>query len=364
MLTIRMRLLESCKRGFVVRRKVCADVWSGKAPFVFLLLLLTFRPTAGQAAGIRDLVVPSNANQPQIVAELWTPCSTPAPEIRIERDGFPTTIRAVRDCVVTRKNLPLVVISHGMFEDRFSHHDTAEALADAGFAVVTLNHTQDSNRDIGGKSADNISSFLVRPIDIKRVIDFLLASPPAGIKIDQPRIGFFGFSRGGYTGLVLAGAQPDFDHLIIQCPPVVFMCQQIRDHKIPAHSPGYEPRIKAYVIADPVNFFPTKSSLREVKTPIQLWSSEYGGMGVRPEEVSALEVHLPVKPEFHRALGAGHLSFDCPCSEDQVKAKSPSVVCTDPKGFDRTAFHKQFDEEVVRFLVEHLRPVRGIPKRQ
>lgn len=67
----------------------------------------------------------------------------------IDRDGFPTTIRAVRNCVVTRKNLPLVLISHGMFEDRFSHHDTAEALADAGFAVVTLNHTEDSNQDIG-----------------------------------------------------------------------------------------------------------------------------------------------------------------------------------------------------------------------
>jgi len=351
MLTIRMRLLGYFKCTFAVGCKAHPYSWSGKARCIFLLMLATFRPTAGQAAGIRDFIIPANNNQPRIVAELWTPCSTPAPERLIDRDGFPTTIRAVRDCVVTRKNLPLILISHGMFEDRFSHHDTAEALADAGFAVVTLNHTQDSNRDIGGKSADDISSFLVRPIDIKRVIDFLLTSPPAGISIDERRIGFFGFSRGGYTGLVLAGAQPNFDHLIIECPAVVFMCQQIRDHKIPAHPPGYEPRIKAYVIADPVNFFPNKSSLRDVKVPIQLWSSEYGGMGVRPEEVSALEMNLPVKPEFHRAIGAGHLSFDCPCSEDQVKASHPSVVCTDPKGFDRTAFHKRSMKRLYGFCV-------------
>lgn len=87
-------------------------------------------------------------------------------------------------------------------------------------------------------------------------------------------------------------------------------------------------------------------------------------MGVRPEDVSALEMNLPVKPEFHRAIGAGHLSFDCPCSEDQVKANPPSVVCTDPKGFDRTAFHKRFDEEVVRFFREHLGPVHAIAKPQ
>src|SRR5438876_8278837 len=194
MLKIRMRLLGYFKRWLVVRREARGYVWFGKVPYVFLLMLVTFRPTAGEAAGIRDVVIPANGNQPRIVAELWTPCSTPAPEMLIDRDGFPTTIRAVRDCVVTRKNLPLVLMSHGMFEDRFSHHDTAEALADAGFAVVAINHTQDSNRDIGGKSADDISAFLVRPIDIKRVLDFLLVSPPAGIRLDQRRLGFFGFS--------------------------------------------------------------------------------------------------------------------------------------------------------------------------
>jgi hypothetical protein len=33
-----------------------------------------------------------------------------------------------------------------MFEDRYSHFDTAEFLADAGFAVVAINHSQDSRK--------------------------------------------------------------------------------------------------------------------------------------------------------------------------------------------------------------------------
>ena len=134
------------KGVLMARREARRSIWSGKAPYVFLLMLVTLRPTTGEAAGIRDFVIPANGDQPRIVAELWTPCSTPAPEMLIDRDGFPTTIRAVRNCVVPGKSLPLVLISHGMFEDRFSHHDTAEALADAGFAVVTFNHTQDSTR--------------------------------------------------------------------------------------------------------------------------------------------------------------------------------------------------------------------------
>src|SRR5215831_12901168 len=119
--------------------------------------LLALAPTVAQAAGIRDVVIPASANQPRIVAELWTPCASPPQAMTIDRDGFPTVIRGVRNCAVTRKNLPFIVISHGMLEDRFSHHDTAEALADAGFAVVTFNHTQDSSDNIHDKSVADIS---------------------------------------------------------------------------------------------------------------------------------------------------------------------------------------------------------------
>jgi len=276
----------------------------------------------------------------------------------VNRGSPPTIIRAVKDCAFPRQSLPLVLISHGMLEDRFSHHDTAEFLADAGFAVVALDHTQDSAINKGGKSVEDISSFLVRPTDIKRVIDLLVMHPPAGLDIDRGRIGFFGFSRGGYTGLVLAGAEPDFDSLVVPCPDVYLMCRQIREHKIPAHAPGYEPRIKAYVIADPVNLFASKSSLRNVKAPVQLWSSEHGGMGIRPDDVSAIAANLPIKPDFHRVAGAGHLSFDCPCSAGQAGALPPILVCTDPPGFDRTEFHRRFNTDVLEFFRESLGHVR------
>ena len=319
-----------------------------------LLVVMALLAVAARAAGIREVEVPADADQPGILAQLWTPCAAPAQELIVDRGSPPTTVRGVKDCTFPQKSLPLVLISHGMLEDRFSHHDTAEFLADAGFAVVALNHTQDSASNTGDKSVEDISSFLVRPIDIKRVIDLLLVHPPVGLDIDRNRIGFFGFSRGGYTGLVLAGAVPDFDSLVIPCPERYLMCRQIKEHKIPAHAPGYEPRIKAYVIADPVNLFPNKSSLRNVKAPVQLWSSELGGMGVRPEDVSAIAMNLPTKPEFHRVAGAGHLSFDCPCSRDQARALPPILVCTDPLDFDRTEFHRKFNTDVLEFFRENL----------
>jgi hypothetical protein len=48
------------------------------------------------------------------------------------------------------------------------------------------------------------------------------------------------------------------------------------------------------------------------------------------------------KPEFHVVHNAGHFAFPSP------------DVCTDAPGFDRVAFHKDFDAQVLRFFHEHL----------
>jgi predicted dienelactone hydrolase len=273
----------------------------------------------------------------------------PASEIVVDGETWPVAIRGVRDCAITQKHLPLIVISHGLFGDRFSHHDTAEFLADAGFAVVSLNHTQDSVLSYNDKSASDISPFLVRPIDIKRVIDSLLDHPQTGLDVDQSRIGFFGFSRGGYTGLVLAGAVPDFHHPAFPCLEKIPLCGEMSDNDIPPHPAGYEPRIKAFVLADPLSFFADKSTLEAVKAPIQLWSSALGGMGVTPANVEAIARDLPIRPEFHRVPNSTHMSFIFPCTRAFAKT-NPPLVCADPPGFHRTAFHTQFNAEVLRFF--------------
>ena len=112
--------------------------------------------------------------------------------------------------------LPLVVVSHGKGSHFVLHHDTAETLADAGFVVAAINHPGDTVFDTS-RSGD-LSVMVERPTDIKRLIDFMLGSSPAASKIDAGRIGFFGFSRGGYTGLALIGGNPDWTSDADFCP--------------------------------------------------------------------------------------------------------------------------------------------------
>ena len=177
---------------------------------------------------------------------------------------------------------------------------------------------------------------------------------PDAARIDPARIGFFGFSRGGYTGLVLAGANPDFVHARVACPdPTWLICKQIRDHDLPRQPLTHDPRIKAYVLANPLDEFPSADTLKDVHAPIQLWASESGGDGVEPETIPALAGLLPQRPEFHVVPNTAHFAFVAPCS-DALKQIAPRI-CTDANGFDRAAFHRALDAKALAFFTAKLR---------
>jgi predicted dienelactone hydrolase len=84
--------------------------------------------------------------------------------------------------------------------------------------------------------SSDLSVMIERPTDIKRLIDFMVGASPAASRIDPERIGFFGFSRGGYTGLVLIGANPDWANAITRCEgSSLHIREQLRSKEFPAN---------------------------------------------------------------------------------------------------------------------------------
>lgn len=165
-------------------------------------------------------------------------------------------------------------------------------------------------------------------------------------------IGFFGFSRGGYTGLVLAGAKPDFRDPSVPCPKGAAICGEIERNELPTLPLTEDKRIKAFVLADPLSFFSKKETLAAVNRPIQLWASEYGGDGLLPANVSNLAANLPSRPDYHMVSQAAHFAFLAPCSA-RLEADMPAI-CTDHEGFDRKAFHQEFNAQVREFFLRQL----------
>ncbi|WP_109482742.1 alpha/beta fold hydrolase [Paraburkholderia sp. C35] len=298
------------------------------------------------AAGIRFVTIPADTSGPALKAAIWTPCADPAQDLTIG----PYVLHGRRDCPTAGNHLPLVVISHGHGGSYFGHHDLAETLADAGFVVAAINHPGDTFSDMS--RAAELLEFIERPIDIKRLIDYMVSTAPEADRIDASRIGFFGFSRGGYTGLALAGGNPDFVHANVPCDDNYPICKELHQSNLPPVTVVHDARIKAYVLADPLNEFPERSDLKHVQVPIQLWASQYGGDGVLPETSPALADALPQRPEFHVVPQAAHFAFLAPCSPS-LKQSAPEI-CDDAQGFDRTEFHHQFDQMALRFFNKSL----------
>jgi predicted dienelactone hydrolase len=320
--------------------------------FLALFCLFFYSALCGQsaalAAGLRLIEVPSAGGKPSMKAAVWSPCAAAPVETRIG----PFVLPAVRDCPVVDGQYPLVIISHGFGGTYFSHRDTAAALADAGFIVAAINHPGDNAIDM--KRATDLSALTERPADIVRLLDHMLTNWSDARFIDAGRIGVFGFSRGGYTALVLAGGVPDFPNTRLPCPDgQAAICAQMLERTTAPEDRVHDARVKAVVVADPLNAFPGPADLRDIKIPVQLWSSERGGDGVAPQDISRLRDDLPVKPDYQAVNRAGHFSFIAPCPAEMEKALAQ--ICGDVPGFDRTEFHRRLNGEVIRFFKTSLR---------
>lgn len=298
------------------------------------------------AAGFQRLDLPMDMNGPALRGGLWYPCAAPARDVVIGR----VTLAATPDCPMTAGPKPLIVMSHGSAGSYLSHHDTAAALADAGFVVAAVNHVGDNALDRSRQGY--LSIFSTRPREIRRLVDYLTGAWPQRAQLNGA-IGLFGFSRGGYTGLVLAGAVPDFKLGLGICAvqPALPMCRDIRDGKVPAQPYVKDARIRALVIADPLNVF-SAQALKTVSVPVQLWASALGGDGVTAASVDALRQGL-AGAESHRVAGAGHFAFLAPCSAAQAEAAP--AICQDAAGFDRAAWHRDFNAAVAAFFKTALR---------
>jgi predicted dienelactone hydrolase len=303
--------------------------------------------------GFQFIEVPADTDSPACDGAIWYPCSEPPGEIDLGKIAamFGITVIAVKGSPISGDKLPLVVVSHGRGGHFVSHHDTIETLADAGFVVAAINHPGDTYFDMS-RSGD-LSAWVDRPTDIKRLIDYMLSISPAAPNIDPQRIGFYGFSRGGYTGLVLIGGNPDWAGATDFCRRSSSQwCEKILRKEFPTQPLVHDPRIKAAVIADPLAVFFTGDSLASVKVPVQLWASEFGGDGVTDRQLAAVDRNLPAKHEYHVVPNSGHFAFLAPCPP--ALAEAMPEICTDAPGFDRAAFHEQFNAAVLAFFRANL----------
>ncbi len=336
-----MRLILKVVAGAVL---ILALVAAGAIARVFLNAATPAHPV-----GFQEVTVADAQDKPLHVA-IWYPTNSPPGRSLI---GLSAQMVANEGAVVGN-DLPVILISHGNGGLAFSHSDTALALASAGFVVAAVTHTGDNADD---QSYVGTPRWLTdRPRHIHIVLDYMLSAWPAHRQLDAARIGVFGYSAGGFTALVSIGGVPDLARLGAQCKAQPeFGCTlwpQLPTVSLPATAWVHDGRVKAAVIAAPgYGFAFEPAGLSQVTAAIQLWNGVDDRKVPYPTNEAVVRRLLPVPPEYHAVPGAAHFSFLAPCPSWLLP-----VICSDAAGFDRTAFHRDFNRSVVVFFQARLSP--------
>jgi predicted dienelactone hydrolase len=317
------------------------------------LLLATAASAQVRGVGLHSLQLADPVGEGTTRAEVFYPAAQPSTSFDI--DLF--QVDASRELEPIPGRHPLILLSHGHGGSRWGHHDLASALARKGFVVATLDHAGDSFADPSGAGTDRV--WLGRAVQLRALLDAVLAEPKLSARVDASRIGAAGFSAGGYSVLLLAGARPDFSRLERQCAKRKdsVLCSELGRVQVTRPSlmsARVEPRVRAVFAMAPVGVFFDKEGLKDVKVPVRLYAAAEDRVLPVADHADHIRDSLPSRPEYTRVPRAGHFVFLAPCKPG--KAKAVPELCVDPPGVDRKKLHQQLASEAERFFRRALSP--------
>jgi predicted dienelactone hydrolase len=288
----------------------------------------------------------------------------------------PYTLHVAEDGAPARGNGRLVVFSHGTGAVPWVQADLARALVAQGFVVAMPRHRGDHLDD---RSLIGPPSWRLRPHEVSRAIDAVLADARFAPLVDGRRVGVFGFSAGGHTALTLAGGRWSAARQLAHCErhladdwaactgglvaldgswldglkqriaAVVLRWKLGGDEREHGHT---DARIGAVVAAapwaanfDPATFAAPAAPLALIEAPADLW--------LRPQWHGGAVLAACARCETIAApAGAGHGALLSPLPPPDIPAWLRRLL-DDPPGFDRAALPAMY-ERIGAFFRRHL----------
>ena len=172
------------------------------------------RTTTTPTAAIRDA-----EHRDQLRFTVWYPAVDGASEspLDIGAPGHPSfrSGSAAADAAFADGKHPVVLLSHGFGGSARMMGWFGTAMARAGYVVVAVDHPGNNGRDPMTMAGGTL--MWERPEDLRAAIDAVQKDPLIAPHLDMQRLGVAGFSAGGFTALVSAGARFSLDRLKTFC---------------------------------------------------------------------------------------------------------------------------------------------------
>ncbi|MBR0646289.1 alpha/beta hydrolase family protein [Plastoroseomonas hellenica] len=316
-----------------------------RSVFAALLLVIGLAASAGAEpprfrAGVVRIALPD----PPLAVLVWYPSE--AAEQPWQAGPWP--VAATQGApVAAGQRFPVVLFSHGGGPgggNPLLHRDLGAHFARSGFIVVMPAHGNEPPR------------LVLRPQQLRRALAATLADPRFAAAADPARLGMIGFSLGGATALIAAGAVPDYPRYAAYCrehPGDVGACDGGSGGTgapAPSAAEASALPVRALVLLDPLAALFGAPGLAGLTMPVLLYRPAHSGV-LRPEgNALALAAALPRPPEQMTVPG-NHWIFVDPCPP---VLQAEAVVCRDAAGVDRAAIHRAMEVRITAFLRDNL----------
>lgn len=172
------------------------------------------RTTTTPTVALRDA-----AHSDRLAITVWYPAVDDAKEtpLDIGAPGKPLfhSGSAAADAAMAPGRHPVVLLSHGFGGSARMMGWFGTALARAGYVVVAVDHP--GNNGTGPITLPGAALWWERAEDLKAAWTAVRKDEGIAAHIESARLGVAGFSAGGFTALVAAGARADVPHYIAFC---------------------------------------------------------------------------------------------------------------------------------------------------
>ena len=323
---------------------------------ILLIVLIAAVAPPAFAIGFQYISIPDNTGRP-IEIGIWYPSKSETAQTTIGMIGQSVAV----DGSVDGEGLPVVIFSHGNAGWYGDRSDTATMLAKHGIVAVSLTYPGDNYKDSSDRIRRQLTS---RPVVTSQVLDYVLNTWTGRDHLDKSEVGFYGFSAGGFTGLVELGGVPNWTLFARHCAahPTEMICTEggasylssPQAAAMPTVAWHHDQRIKVAVLVSPgLAFAFDPTSLQSISDPVELWGGSNDDHVPFASNLPYLKDHMPHVLAMHEVANARHYSFLRPCS-NALKAKNPEV-CSDLPGFDRAAFQETLNQDLLLFFSSKLK---------
>lgn len=325
---------------------------------------------ADDNVGVHHLVTYSKDRDTNLDVTIWYPALAGGSPTTLGETMFFEGTPAMRDAPIANGKFPIILLSHGagLAGNADALSWVAVPLARQGFVVAAPTHPGNTGAT---RSAELAMKLWLRPADLTETLNTLEKSAFFEDRLDPAQVSALGFSMGGGTVLMMAGARIVPHRLAEYCNTDAnnpSLCEWIRQSGLDLHKMDFQNvdrnntdrRIRFVMAIDPapMDVF-SPDSFTHITVPVDLVNLGKPGKIPSTLDASAFTKNI-AHVHYSIIVDGSHYSMFAECKAGAAaiaeREEIGDPICSDGGGRTRAEIHTQLINMIIDALHREIKP--------